>query len=186
MVGLAVLVHFPIPVVSLVPAVLDDLDTSLAVDGVEGGDVVHVAYADHVDGAGVLGSHKGAPCSERVGERGQRAVQQVCIEVVRAQVVQGFGERCADLLGDRRSWVIWQGLCVVVPALLSESVCWKGVQNVGSRRVREGLTWSGGSSPCVGDRAQCGARRGRGRRDLPCRETLSMALVEMAYATCSV
>lgn len=97
-IGLAALIHFLIPVVSLVPVVIDDLDGSLTLDGVEGGGAVHVAYANRADGAGVLGSRGGAPCSERVGEPGQWVVQQICLKVVRAQVVQGSDEQWTDLL----------------------------------------------------------------------------------------
>lgn len=97
---LAIVKHLPIPLVSLIPPVLDDLHLARAAQSVKDTDVICIADADPMHFACVLQRHQHAPRLEGVFDGFERGVEDVAVEVRRAEVGERLLERRFDLFCD--------------------------------------------------------------------------------------
>lgn len=100
--------HLPIPPIPLEPSILHDLHSpsALTLERYQHADVVRVADADEAYLAGVLESDERLPRRDGALERVERRVQDVAVQVRRAQVLKRVRERVLDLRLKAIAWVI--------------------------------------------------------------------------------
>lgn len=107
---LAIVKHLLIPLVSLIPPILDDLHLALAAQSMEDTDVICIADADPMHFTCILQRHQHTPRLEGVFDSFEWGVEDVAVEVCRAEVGERLLERRFDLFCDWIPGVVWERL----------------------------------------------------------------------------
>ena len=107
-----------VPPVALEPAVLDDVrpSSALALERLEGADVVRVAHANLAHDTRGLQGDEGAPRGDCLRDGAEGRVQEEAVEVGRAQVLERGLDGGLDLVRDIGAGVVWERLGLVLPA----------------------------------------------------------------------